>query len=75
MRTVLALGCLMFLAACSGDPRSYGITGPGSTPEPAVASPDTIPDTAPTPGVTTTGPTYGPSNGPSTGNSGFWGYN
>jgi hypothetical protein len=77
MRSIFALGLLLFLAACSGDPGSYGITGPGAPPEPVTPSPDTTPDTAPTPGVTTTGPTYGPSgtSGPSTGNSGFWGYN
>jgi hypothetical protein len=74
MRTVLALGFLTLLVACSGDPRSFGITGPGA--EPAPAAPATAsPDTAPMPGVATTGPTYGPSTAPSTGNSGFWGYN
>jgi hypothetical protein len=75
MRALVALGFLMFLAACSGNPQSYGITGPGSQPEPVAQSPETTPDTAPTPGVTTTGPMYGPSSVPSNGNSGFWGYN
>ena len=33
MRVFPALGLLVLLAACSGDPRSYGITGPGSGPD------------------------------------------
>jgi hypothetical protein len=74
MRMVLALGLLSLLAACSGDPRSFGITGPGSGPAPVAPATDSA-DTAPKPGVSTTGPTYGPSIGPSGGNSGFWGYN
>jgi hypothetical protein len=74
MCKVLALGFLTFLAACSGDPRSFGITGPGAEPPP-VAPPIASPDTAAAPGVSTTGPTYGPSTAPSSGNSGFWGYN
>jgi hypothetical protein len=74
MRAVLVLGVLILLAACAGDPRSYGITGPGPVPAP-VAPAAIEPDTAPRPGITTTGPTYGPTNGPSNGNSGFWGYN
>jgi hypothetical protein len=76
MRTVSALGLLILLAACSGDPASYGITGPGTQPPPAAASVTVqSPDTSPTPGVPTTGTPYGPSNAPSTGGSGFWGYN
>ena len=66
MCKVLALGFLMFLAACSGDPRSFGITGPGGGPPP-VAPPIASPDTPAAPGVSTTGPTYGPSTAPSTG--------
>ena len=75
MRVVVLFGFLAALAGCSGDPRSYGITGPGNEPEPVAPTPDATPDTSPTPGVTTTGPMYGPTGGPSTGNSGFWGYN
>jgi hypothetical protein len=32
MRAIFALGLLIILAACSGDPKSYGITGPGTQP-------------------------------------------
>jgi hypothetical protein len=32
MRAIFALGLLIILAACSGDPKSYGITGPGAQP-------------------------------------------
>jgi hypothetical protein len=38
MRTILALGLLITLAACSGDPKSFGITGPGSQPVSAAAA-------------------------------------
>jgi hypothetical protein len=38
MRSILALGFLIVLAACSGDPKSYGITGPGAQPAPAAAA-------------------------------------
>jgi hypothetical protein len=75
MRTVLVLGLLTVLAACSGDPATYGITGPGTQPKPAVPAVAESPDTSPTPGMTTAGPSWGPSSGPSTGGSGFWGYN
>jgi hypothetical protein len=74
MRALIALGLLTVLAACSGDPRDYGITGPGPPPAKVVHHEDE-PDTSPTPGVTTTGTSYGPSTGPVTGTSGFWGYN
>ena len=74
MRALLALLCLMLLAGCSGDPRSFGITGPGTQPPPAVAPMDE-PDTGPTPGVSTSGTSYGPSNRPTSGGSGFFGYN
>ena len=74
MRLLFALGFLTFLAACSGDPRSLGITGPGGQPEPPPPA-EGVPDTNTAPGVTITGPTYGPSQGPSSGDSGFWGYN
>jgi hypothetical protein len=73
MRWVIGLGLLFVLAACSGDPRSYGITGPGAQPAP-VAAPAGAEDT-PSPGVTTTGTSFGPSTGATTGASGFWGYN
>ncbi|WP_428483490.1 hypothetical protein [Rhodopila sp.] len=66
--------CLIVLSSCSGDPRSLGITGPGTqaaTPPPS----STLEDTTGTPGVPTSGSFYGPSRGPVTGASGFWGYN
>jgi hypothetical protein len=75
MRSLPLLGLLLVLAACSGDPRTFGITGPGG---PALPKPDaaqTRDDTNSMPGVPTTGTYYGPTNGPVTGSSGFWGYN
>jgi hypothetical protein len=74
MRTLLTIVLLMTLAACSGDPRSYGITGPGTQPMPPAPSVDT-PDTSTAPGMSTTGTNYGPGTRPTTGASGFWGYN
>jgi hypothetical protein len=38
MRAILALGLLIVLAACSSDPKSFGITGPGDQPVPAAAA-------------------------------------
>jgi hypothetical protein len=73
MRATLVLGSILLLTACSGDPRSYGITGPGA-PRALAPSPQASADTAPTPGVPTLG-YYGPTRGPSAGDSGFWGYN
>jgi hypothetical protein len=75
MRSVLALGFLTLLTACSGDPRSYGITGPNTEAPPAAPAEVAAPDSVAVPGVTTTGPMYGPTQGPLTGNSGYWGYN
>jgi hypothetical protein len=75
MRSVFAFGLLIFLAACSGDPRSFGITGPGNQPEPAPPAEGPTPDSVAVPGVTIIGPTYGTTGGPSSGSSGFWGYN
>jgi hypothetical protein len=74
MRSLVVLGLFLVLAACSGDPRSFGITGPGPQAAPAVAAP-TDSDTNAAPGVPTSGSYYGPTNGPVTGSSGFWGYN
>jgi hypothetical protein len=70
MRMVLTL-LLLALAACSGNPSAYGITGPArpSGPQPtddAVISAPGIPD-----GSTV----VGPSMTPSTGSGRFWGYN
>jgi len=74
MRAVLAFGLLMLLVACSGDPQSYGITGPGPQPAPVVVPADT--DTSnPIPGVPTSGSYYGPSNGPIPSTGRFFGYN
>ncbi len=75
MRALSALALLIVLTGCSGDPRSYGITGPGTAPAPVIASPAETPDAAPMPGVSTTGSSYGPNSRPNTGTSGFWGYN
>jgi hypothetical protein len=74
MRAVLALGLLTALAACTSDPRAFGITGPGPQPAPVGPTADST-DSAPTPGMSTSGSMYGPTNRPSTGASGFWGYN
>ena len=63
----------MALSACAGDPRSYGITGPGAGPAPAAAPMGMDPDQVP--GVPPYGTFYGPTNAPVTGSSGFWGYN
>ncbi len=75
MRAVLAIFLLIGLTACSGDPRSYGITGPGAQP-PAAPSAEIAPEEAsPVPGVSNSGTSYGPATQPTTGGSGFWGYN
>jgi hypothetical protein len=75
MRALFALGLLIVLTACSGDPAKYGITGPGTQPVP-VANAAEAPEAQPVPGVTTLGSSnYGPSIAPSTGASGFFGYN
>lgn len=72
MRTVM-LAAILILAGCSGDPRSYGITGPGQQPAPTPGvSSGALPAD---PGVPTTGTYYGPSVTPMQGSSGFWGYN
>ena len=73
MRALLVLTAVTCLAACAGDPRSYGITGPGTGPAPA-AQPMGM-DADQVPGVPTYGTFYGPTNTPMTGASGFWGYN
>jgi hypothetical protein len=77
MRVALAFGLLLAVAVagCSGDPRSFGITGPGVQAVVPPAAAATGADTSPTPGAPTSGTYYGPSNGPITGGSGFWGYN
>lgn len=74
MRAILAFGLLIALTACSGDPRSYGITGPGPRAVPAPPQ-GVLPDAPPPPGVPTSGTYYGPTNAPLTGDTGFWGYN
>jgi hypothetical protein len=75
MRTLFALGSLIVLTACSGDPAKYGITGPGTQAVPAPVQAAETPDAQPVPGVSTVGSKFGPSPAPSTGSSGFWGYN
>jgi len=77
MRAVLVLGLLISVTACSGDPKSYGITGPGQHPVTpgvgSIANPDS--STTPTPGVPTPDSYYGSSIGPIPSSSGFYGYN
>jgi hypothetical protein len=76
MRALVVFFFLSLLTACSGDPRSFGITGPGAPPAPAAAAPATDePDAAAAPGVSTSGSYYGPTNRPTTGTGNFWGYN
>lgn len=76
MRAYLALGPILMLAACSGSPASYGITGPGTIATPVVPSiPRAAPETNGNPGVSTTGTFYGPDNGPVSGPNGFYNYN
>jgi len=70
MRLALVLLPLC-LAACSGDPSAYGITGPGAPPKPP-AQPDDA--TLTQPGLPSSGSAYGPSVNPSTGYGRFWGY-
>jgi hypothetical protein len=69
---IVAIVLLLCLAACSGNPAAYGITGPGRAP-----SPPEQPDDASVgqPGLPDASAVYGPSLAPSTGPSGFWGYN
>jgi hypothetical protein len=69
MYRAASLLVLLGLAACSGNPRDYGITGPGSTPS---LQPDT---TLGMPGVPDASTVYGPSLEPTTGSGRFWGYN
>jgi hypothetical protein len=74
MHMLILLGVLVGLSACSGDPKSFGITGPG--PQAAPVAPGVNDDSGnPVPGVSTSGSYYGPSNGPIKSNSGFFGYN
>jgi len=75
MRAVFAFSVMMLLAACSGDPRTYGITGPGQQSLAPVAAPVDPDASTPTPGVPTAGSYYGSSIGPIRSNSGFFGYN
>jgi hypothetical protein len=63
---------LLCLAACSGDPRSYGITGPGSPAQPPEQPDDA---TVGQPGLPNSGTLYGPSVVPNTGTGRYWGYN
>lgn len=75
MRVLVILALLIPVAACSSDPQSYGITGPGSQTSPTPAHAPAGDDTGAMPGVPTSGSYYGPSTRPVTGGSGFWGYN
>ncbi len=71
MRAAAALLFLLGLAACSGDPAAYGITGPGAM-RPVPGPRDTTVDA---PAIPDTGTVYGPSVVPSTGGGHYWGYN
>lgn len=76
MRWIFLLAFPLSVAACSGGPQTWGITGPGGRPGPsAPASPEDARGTNAVPGVSTTGTFYGPNNGPVTNSSGFYGYN
>jgi hypothetical protein len=75
MRAVLAFGIVMLVAACSGDPKSYGITGPGQNPITPVAPMADPNASSPAPGVPTSNSYYGSSIGPIPSSSGFFGYN
>jgi len=75
MKAFVILALILPVVACSGDPRSYGITGPGPQAAPASMRAPTGDDTGAVPGVPTSGSYYGPSRGPIAGGSGFWGYN
>jgi len=70
MRASAALVLMLGLSACSGDPASYGITGPGMQPVPGPSG-----TTVDAPAIPNTGSTYGPSVVPSTGNGNYWNYN
>ena len=69
---IASLLLLLCLAACSGDPRAYGITGPGVPPSPPVQPDDSA---LGQPGIPDSSTVYGPSVTPSTGPNKFWGYN
>jgi hypothetical protein len=71
MRFVVILAVLC-LAACSGNPRDYGITGPGQGPAPPVHPDDS---SVGQPGIPDSGTVYGPSVVPNTGSNRYWGYN
>jgi hypothetical protein len=75
MRTLAILAFLIcgVLAACSGDPKSLGITGPGihTVPPPDADPGNGIPTGSPVAGTSYGGDSYGPTRG----QTGFWGYN
>lgn len=72
-RRLLPLAAACLLAACSGDPRALGITGPGASAAPP-PPPQEQGESAPL-GAPQVGTPYGISIAPTTGTSGFWGYN
>ncbi len=69
------LAVLLALAACAGDPRSLGITGPGKAP--ASATVDTpgagLPGTD-MPDPLQSGSRFAPSVVPTTSGGRYWGY-
>lgn len=68
---ILAALVLFGLAACSGNPGAYGITGPNAPVQPEAPTDATL--TAP--GLPDNGTMYGPTVAPTTGQSRYWGYN
>jgi hypothetical protein len=69
---IAALLLLFGLAACTGNPRALGITGPG-LPQPAEAAEPVAPETVPEP--TYGGGRYAPGMVPDAGSGRYWGYN
>ena len=74
MRAIALLAVLAcgILAACSGDPKSLGITGPGVRVE---SPPNADPGDGVAAGFQPAGTSYGTSIAPTRGQTGFWGYN
>jgi hypothetical protein len=69
MRPIPVLLIVLGLSACSGGPRSLGITGPGPQGPPLSAPPAGMGD------LTDYGVIYEPAIGETNGGGRFWGYN
>jgi hypothetical protein len=63
---------LLCLAACSGNPHAYGITGPVKQEQPPEQPDDA--DVG-SPGIPASGTPYSTGVTPTTGATRFWGYN